>query len=131
LAADFIDQEARRFVRYWRGADAKGGGLKADWSATWQNWLEREARSFRPRRTPGTMSRAEAAREVILEREATRRVSRAEAARSLIAELEAEDARKRAATGPASIPHNHESAPGDVGQPLPGAVPLMLAEHRE
>lgn len=135
LPADFIDQEARRFVRYWRGADAKGGGLKADWPATWENWLEREARSFRGLRPSGNQTLADAGREVLAQIRAQKAgdrpgtISRAEAARELIAELDAEDARKRAASRPAATLHTPES--GDVGQPLPGAVPLMLAGHRE
>lgn len=45
-----IAAEGVRFVSYWTGDDAKGGGLKRDWPATWRSWVERGAEAVIRRR---------------------------------------------------------------------------------
>lgn len=37
-----IDREAARFRDYWKGR-AGSGGVKLDWTATWQNWIRSTA----------------------------------------------------------------------------------------
>ncbi|WP_268881507.1 helix-turn-helix domain-containing protein [Jiella pelagia] len=38
-----IDFEWRGFQRYWNGPDAKAGGRKKDWPATWQNRIDQQS----------------------------------------------------------------------------------------
>lgn len=40
--SEFAGEVWTKFCRYWRSADAKGGGVKRDWLSTWQNWCDRE-----------------------------------------------------------------------------------------
>lgn len=47
FTGDAIEHIWRNFARYWNSADARGGGRKRDWPATWQNWIDREARDGR------------------------------------------------------------------------------------
>jgi hypothetical protein len=42
LATAEINREAARFRDYWKGR-AGSGGVKLDWSATWQNWIRSTA----------------------------------------------------------------------------------------
>ena len=37
-----VDAETEQFVDYWRGRSG-AGGVKADWAATWRNWMRRAA----------------------------------------------------------------------------------------
>lgn len=40
------------FVDYWRGV-AGAKGLKADWPATWRNWIKRKANDTKPNGASG------------------------------------------------------------------------------
>ena len=42
LSASETDREAARFRDYWKGR-AGSGGVKLDWTATWQNWIRSTA----------------------------------------------------------------------------------------
>jgi hypothetical protein len=42
LSASELKREAARFRDYWKGR-AGAGGVKLDWSATWQNWIRTSA----------------------------------------------------------------------------------------
>lgn len=42
LSAREIEREAARFRDYWKGR-AGSGGVKLDWTATWQNWIRTTA----------------------------------------------------------------------------------------
>jgi len=42
LSRSEIDREAARFRDYWKGR-AGSGGVKLDWTATWQNWIRSTA----------------------------------------------------------------------------------------
>lgn len=53
FSGDAIEHIWRNFARYWNSADARGGGRKRDWPATWQNWVDREARDGRGGRGAG------------------------------------------------------------------------------
>lgn len=53
FTGDAIEHIWRNFARYWNSADARGGGRKRDWPATWQNWVNREARDGRGGRGAG------------------------------------------------------------------------------
>lgn len=46
---DYLDLDAitEHFVDYWLGKSGKDGA-KADWVATWRNWIRREATNVRP-----------------------------------------------------------------------------------
>lgn len=48
-----IDAAGIEFSRYWRSADAAGGGLKADWHATWCGNIDRNAAAIIGRRNQG------------------------------------------------------------------------------
>jgi hypothetical protein len=47
LAADTIRREADSFRDYWRGAPGQRG-VKADWDATWRNWVRKAAQRTKP-----------------------------------------------------------------------------------
>jgi len=42
LSTEQIDREVTKFVRYWLAAPGQKG-VKLNWSATWQNWIDRAA----------------------------------------------------------------------------------------
>jgi hypothetical protein len=54
LSPSEIDREAARFRDYWKGR-AGSGGVKLDWTATWQNWVRTTAEKLgrSPRRSDG------------------------------------------------------------------------------
>lgn len=54
LSTSEINREAARFRDYWKGR-AGAGGVKLDWSATWQNWIRTAAEKLgrAPRRPDG------------------------------------------------------------------------------
>ena len=49
-----VARQADRFRDYWRAVPGQKG-VKADWNATWRNWVRREAEQRRPRRPTGGM----------------------------------------------------------------------------
>lgn len=53
LSGAEIDREASRFRDYWKGR-AGSGGVKLDWTATWQNWIRTTAEKLgrAPRSSP-------------------------------------------------------------------------------
>jgi hypothetical protein len=47
LSASEIRREADRFRDYWRGMPGQKG-VKADWDATWRNWVRKAAPKAAP-----------------------------------------------------------------------------------
>lgn len=52
-----VDRETERFIDYWRGK-AGAAGRKADWTATWRNWMRTE-QERRPGATRPSLASAE------------------------------------------------------------------------
>lgn len=52
--------EAERFRDYWHGVPGQRG-RKADWFATWRNWIRKSVDEQKPRGSNGGLSRTEAA----------------------------------------------------------------------
>lgn len=52
-----VDAATRKFVDYWR-AESGAKAAKRDWTATWRNWLRREAERFTSHGGPVSINRA-------------------------------------------------------------------------
>lgn len=56
LPDDWVTRATESFRDYWHGVPG-GKGRKADWSATWRNWLRKDAERLPSRASPPSQSR--------------------------------------------------------------------------
>lgn len=107
-----IDREAARFRDYWKGR-AGSGGVKLDWTATWQNWIRSTAEKLG--RAPRTADGKPASNMFHADFDSE--------------ELEAWDAYTRAKTGK-SLPRDTKGGWTVPTQWPPGYTPIKESDRR-
>jgi uncharacterized protein YdaU (DUF1376 family) len=61
IAAEAIENEAGRFIDYWRSQPGQKG-VKTDWPATWRNWCRKAAENVKPNGAQSFSARDSAAK---------------------------------------------------------------------